>query len=98
MSTQHLEEADELSDRICIMSHGKILALDTAFNIKKQFGVGYNLYIEPNTTLERFAQIKADLDKLILEDSGIVGSEESSDSTSKKYLYLIPFDQQAKIP
>jgi hypothetical protein len=35
---------------------------------------------------------------LILQDSGIAGSEESSDSTSKKYLYLIPFDQQAKIP
>ena len=27
MSSQHLEEADELSDRICIMSHGKLLAL-----------------------------------------------------------------------
>jgi ABC-type multidrug transport system ATPase subunit len=49
MSTQHLEEADELSDRICIMSHGKLLALDTPFNIKKQFGVGYNLAIEPKT-------------------------------------------------
>lgn len=46
MSTQHLEEADELADRICIMSHGKLLALDTPFNIKKRFGVGYNLLIE----------------------------------------------------
>ena len=42
-----MEEADELSDKICIMSHGKLLALDTPFNIKKQFGVGYNLLIEP---------------------------------------------------
>jgi ABC-type multidrug transport system ATPase subunit len=46
MSTQHIEEADELSNRICIMSQGKILALDTPKNIKKQFGVGYNLMIE----------------------------------------------------
>ena len=46
MSSQHLEEADELADRICIMSHGKLLALDTPYNIKKQFGVGYNLYVE----------------------------------------------------
>jgi ABC-type multidrug transport system ATPase subunit len=30
MSTQHIEEADELSNRICIMSQGKLLALDTA--------------------------------------------------------------------
>jgi ATP-binding cassette, subfamily A (ABC1), member 3 len=47
MSTQHIEEADELSNRICIMSQGKLLALDTANNIKKRYGVGYNLMIEP---------------------------------------------------
>ena len=29
MSSQHLEEADELSDRICIMSKGRLIALDT---------------------------------------------------------------------
>jgi len=29
MSTQHIEEADELADRVCIMSHGKIIALGT---------------------------------------------------------------------
>jgi ATP-binding cassette subfamily A (ABC1) protein 3 len=49
MSTQHLEEADELCDRICIMSHGKLLTLDTSFNIKKKFGVGYNLLIESHS-------------------------------------------------
>lgn len=47
MSTQHIEEADELSNRICIMSQGKLLALDTSMNIKKRYGVGYNLLIEP---------------------------------------------------
>ena len=47
MSSQHLEEADELSDRIAIMSHGSLLALDTALGIKKRFGVGYNLFMEP---------------------------------------------------
>lgn len=29
LSTQHIEEADFLSNRICVMSHGKIIALDT---------------------------------------------------------------------
>jgi ABC-2 type transport system ATP-binding protein len=29
MSSQHLEEADELADRICIMTKGELLALDT---------------------------------------------------------------------
>ena len=31
MSTQHIEEADELSNRVCIMTHGKVLAIDTPF-------------------------------------------------------------------
>lgn len=35
MSSQHLEEADELSDRICIMTKGQLLALDNPANIKK---------------------------------------------------------------
>jgi ABC-2 type transport system ATP-binding protein len=34
MSSQHLEEADELADRICIMSKGQLLALDTPQKIK----------------------------------------------------------------
>lgn len=60
MSTQHLEEADELADRVCIMSKGKLLALDTPFAIKKQFGVGYNLLIEPKseTSLTDFLLLK----------------------------------------
>jgi ABC-type multidrug transport system ATPase subunit len=47
MSSQHLEEADELADRICIMKKGKIYSLDSPDNIKKEFGVGYKLIIEP---------------------------------------------------
>jgi len=34
MSSQHLEEADELADRICIMTKGQLLALDTPEKIK----------------------------------------------------------------
>ena len=49
MSSQHLEEADELADRICIMTKGQLLALDKPENIKKQFGVGYKLLIEPKS-------------------------------------------------
>ena len=49
MSSQHLEEADELSDRICIMTKGQLLALDTPKMIKKQFGVGYKLMVEPRS-------------------------------------------------
>ena len=61
MSSQHLEEADELADRICIMTKGQLLALDTPSNIKKQFGVGYKVLIEPRSDIVdsiRFADIK----------------------------------------
>jgi ATP-binding cassette subfamily A (ABC1) protein 3 len=34
MSSQHLEEADELADRICILTKGQLLALDTPSRIK----------------------------------------------------------------
>ena len=46
MSTQHIEEADELADRVCIMSHGRVIGLDTPNEIKRKFGVGYNIYVE----------------------------------------------------
>jgi len=36
ITTHYMEEADELADRICIMDHGKIIALDTSENLKKK--------------------------------------------------------------
>lgn len=46
LSTQHIEEADVLADKVCIMSHGKVIAFDTPIGIKRNYGVGYNLIIE----------------------------------------------------
>ena len=46
LSTQHIEEADVLANRVCIMSHGKVIVLDTPNGIKKQYGVGYTLIVE----------------------------------------------------
>ena len=36
ITTHYMEEADELADRICIMDHGKIIAMDTSENLKRQ--------------------------------------------------------------
>ena len=52
MSTQHIEEADELADRVCIMSHGRVVGLDTPEGIKQKFGVGYIVYIEAKHQFE----------------------------------------------
>ncbi len=43
LTTHHLEEAEELADRIAIMSKGKLLIMGSAEFIKKKFGVGYIL-------------------------------------------------------
>jgi ABC-2 type transport system ATP-binding protein len=37
-TTHIMEEADYICDRIAIINHGKILALDTVKNVKKKFG------------------------------------------------------------
>ncbi len=38
LTTHLMDEADRLCDRVGIMDHGKIIALDTPLNLKKKFG------------------------------------------------------------
>lgn len=45
LTTHHLEEAEELAERIGIMAKGKLLTVGSSEFIKKRFGVGYHLYI-----------------------------------------------------
>ncbi len=40
LTTHHMEEADELCQRIAVMDHGKIIALDTSENLKKMIPGG----------------------------------------------------------
>lgn len=100
MSSQHLEEADELADRICIMTKGQLLALDKPEQIKKQFGVGYKLLIEPRTdkiSLQDFMNTKtSSIDPFMLSTEGLShGVTENSDSTMKKLIYQLPLESVA---
>ncbi len=45
MTTQHLEEAEELADQVALIDQGKLVQKGTVLDIKKKFGVGYNLTI-----------------------------------------------------
>ena len=49
LTTQHLTEADHLSDRIGILSHGELLCLGSPHYIKRTFGVGYHLQLSSET-------------------------------------------------
>ena len=78
------------------MSSGRLLALNTASNIKKQFGFGYNLLIEQKEGFNQNDSLsthsKSWLDEMIIEKSGIQGVEESKDPTLRNYIYKIPLD------
>lgn len=96
MSSQHLEEADELSDRICIMTKGQLLALDTPTNIKQQFGVGYKILIEPRTdqvSPDQLAQLKSSKINPIMNSYLPQGIIENKESSSRKIIYQAPLGQ-----
>jgi ATP-binding cassette subfamily A (ABC1) protein 1 len=49
ISTHYMDEADILSDRIAIISEGKLIAHGTPAYLKKKFGQGYYLTVCKNT-------------------------------------------------
>jgi len=79
------------------MTKGQLLALDTPYNIKKQFGVGYKLMIEPKIDkidMTSFGGMKQQFDAIILsEGNRQVGIQANDESTEKKLMYQVPFQQ-----
>jgi len=56
LTTHYMEEADALSDRVCIIDHGKEIALDTPESLKAQMG-GDIVYVQAKKIDEK--KIKA---------------------------------------
>ncbi len=52
LTTQYLEEAEQLADKIAILNGGKIIALDTLEGLKKLFPPTKVEYVEKQPTLE----------------------------------------------
>ena len=48
MSTQHIEEADQLSNRILIINEGKAILFDSPANIKKRSGIFIRILCQHN--------------------------------------------------
>jgi ABC-2 type transport system ATP-binding protein len=46
-TTHNMDEADRVSDRVCIIDHGRMLKLDTPENLKKSIGEGDILELLP---------------------------------------------------
>ncbi len=59
LTTQYLEEADQLCDRIAVIDHGKIKALGTASELKRMVGTGrvLEIVVENNSIAEKVASM-----------------------------------------
>jgi ABC-2 type transport system ATP-binding protein len=66
LTTHYMEEADQLCDRVAIMDHGKILALDTPANLKKSTGSDTIVTIKVAGKAEELAEsLKRDIDAIV---------------------------------
>ncbi len=52
LTTHYMEEADQLCDRVAIMDHGRILALDTPAALKQSIGADTVVTIEAPATCQ----------------------------------------------
>jgi ABC-2 type transport system ATP-binding protein len=56
LTTHYMEEADQLCDRVAIMDHGKILALDTPEGLKRSVGIDTIVTLKASGDLEQLAK------------------------------------------
>jgi ABC-2 type transport system ATP-binding protein len=58
LTTHYMEEADELCDRVAIVDHGKVLALDTPANLKTTLGTNtvFELHLRRHDELQQLAE------------------------------------------
>jgi ABC-2 type transport system ATP-binding protein len=63
LTTHYMEEADKLCDRVAIMDHGRILALDTPAALKQSIGADTVVTVKAVGDLARLAeQLRTDVD------------------------------------
>ena len=61
LTTHYLDEAQQLSDRVAIMDHGKIVAMGTSDEIIEQHGSGERLEIRGSEQLARYIKANTEL-------------------------------------
>ena len=91
MTTQHLQEAEELADQVALLDLGKIVAKGSVDDIKKKFGIGYNLVINNDcNSYQESNYFNSKLENCIL--SRIKGSYfDEKNSNDLKAIYVLPF-------
>ena len=57
LTTHYMEEADQLCDRLAIVDHGRLLAMDTPERLKRSVGADAMVTVQADGDLERLAAI-----------------------------------------
>lgn len=95
MTTHHLDEAEELADRVAIMSRGKLLALGSSDFIKRNFGEGYYLTITPSFAgenakpSESLDPFREEIEKTVMKI--IEGAKRDEQTAPDVIKFLLPF-------
>ncbi|HMK94786.1 MAG TPA: ABC transporter ATP-binding protein [Candidatus Limnocylindrales bacterium] len=71
LTTHYLDEAQQLSDRVSILDHGKIVAMGTSDEIIVKYGSGESLEIHGSETLAAYLKTNTNL-KVEYDDRGLV--------------------------
>jgi len=71
LTTHYMEEADQLCDRVAIMDHGRVLALDTPTNLKRSTGADTIVTLKVTDGADQLASLLADLDGVV--ETRVVG-------------------------
>lgn len=93
-TTNNLEEAGELADRVALISKGKLLAMGTPEYLNKEFAVGHRLCITP--VYAKFdAKQRSEIENTV---RGVMPSarlvEEEGEGTSGLMKFILPFGVQ----
>lgn len=100
LTTHHLDEADELSDRLAVMSKGRVFAIGAPEFIKKKFGVGYHLEVTPNydknCTPEQFEDLKPKISEVV--NKYIESARPDEQVGTGVIRFLLPFAFQYLFP
>jgi ABC-2 type transport system ATP-binding protein len=59
LTTHYMEEADQLCDRVAIMDHGRVLALDTPANLKQSIGADTIVSVRTTGDLDKLGELLA---------------------------------------
>jgi ABC-2 type transport system ATP-binding protein len=73
LTTHYIEEADQFCDRVAIMDHGRILALDTPGNLKRSLGTGASITMKAEGDRDSLASHVAAIE-------GVAGSSTQDDA------------------